>query len=84
MRISQFYTIWRATGRMPLFFQSPFMRANAGLISNITRALSEAFDVRKRSDLRVDNNRTRYSNRAPSRSRLPAGTTRPSTNRRYM
>lgn len=63
MRISQFYTIWRATGRMPLFFQSSFMRANAGLISNITRAAADMFDIRKRSDLRVDNNRTRYSNR---------------------
>lgn len=83
MRISQFYTIWRATGRMPLFFQSPFMRANAGLISNITRAMSEAFDVRKRSDLRVDHNRTRYSNRASSAARLSSGATGMSKSRRY-
>lgn len=63
MRISQFYTIWRATGRMPLFFRSPYLRAHAGFVSTVTRALSEAFDVRKRSDLRVDSSRTRYSNR---------------------
>lgn len=63
MRLSQFYTIWRATGRMPLFFQSPYMRAHGHMISNVTRAMSDMFDIRKRSDLRVDNNRTRYSNR---------------------